>query len=109
VNGIVHETFQQAALELNLVTDVTDALVCFQQSLGMATPYELRCLFVSLTVAGARTVNGIVHETFRQAALELNLVLDVTDALVCFQQSLGMASPYELQCLFVSLTVAGIA
>jgi hypothetical protein len=32
------------------VTDVTDALVCFQQSLGMATPYELRCLFVSLTL-----------------------------------------------------------
>jgi hypothetical protein len=68
VNDILHETFQQATLELSLVTYVTDALVCFQQSLGMATPYELRCLFVSLTVAGARTVNGIVHETFQQAA-----------------------------------------
>ena len=56
VNGIVHDTFQRAALELNLVTDVTDALVCFQQSLGMATPYELRCLFVSLTIAGYPTL-----------------------------------------------------
>jgi hypothetical protein len=51
----------QAALELNLVTDVTDALICFQQSLGIAAPYELWCLFVSLTVAGYPTLPMIYN------------------------------------------------
>ena len=50
---------------MNLVTDVTDALVCFQQSLGMSTPAELRSLFASLTVNGFSTLiiydNEILH------------------------------------------------
>ena len=75
VNGTVFETFQQAALELNLVTDVTDALICFQQSLGMTTPYELRCLFVSLTVAGFPTL-PIYHNDELRRELMLDWLID---------------------------------
>ena len=75
VNGIVHDTFQRAALELNLVTDVTDALVCFQQSLGMATPYELRCLFVSLTIAGYPTLPIYNNDDLRRE-LMLDWLID---------------------------------
>ena len=45
---------------------------------------------VSATIITARTINGTIYSTFQQAALELNLVTDVTDVIICFQQSLGM-------------------
>jgi hypothetical protein len=62
----VFPTFQQAALELNLVTDINDALICFQQSLGMATPHELRSLFASLTVNGFPTLTIYNNENLRR-------------------------------------------
>ena len=66
INNIVFPTFQQAALELNLVTDINDALICFQQSLGMATPHELRSLFASLTVNGFPTLTIYNNEILRR-------------------------------------------
>ena len=41
-----------------------------------------------ISFIGARTVNGTVCTTFQKAALELNLVTDMNDAMICFQQSL---------------------
>ena len=65
INGTVYSAFQQAAKELNLVTAVTDLIICFQQSLGMSTRAELRSLFASLTVNGFSTLliydNEILH------------------------------------------------
>ena len=58
---------------------------------------------VSATIITARTINGTISSTFQQAALELNLVTDVTDVIICFQQSLGMSTPAELSSLFASL------
>ena len=51
---------------------------------------------VSATIITARTINGTIYSTFQQAALELNLVTDVTDVIICSQQSLGMSIPAEL-------------
>ena len=45
---------------------------------------------VSATIITARTINGTIYSTFQQAALELNLVTDLIDVIICFQQSLGM-------------------
>ena len=66
VNGILYPTFQQAALERNLVTDVNDALICFQQSLGLATPHELRSLFSILTINGFPTLIIYNNELMRK-------------------------------------------
>ena len=60
---------------------------------------------VSATIITARTINGTIYSTFQQAALELNLVTDVRDVIICFQQSLGMSTPAELSSLFASLKV----
>ena len=56
VNSTICSTYQQAALEMNLITDVNDARICFQQSLGLSTPHELRGLFTSLTTSGFPTL-----------------------------------------------------
>ena len=47
VNGVQHDTFQQAAIAMILETGLNDAVLCFEQSIGLATLHELRCLFAT--------------------------------------------------------------
>ena len=56
---------------------MNDAMICFQQSLGLATPYELRCLFASLTVNGFPTLIIFDNDILRR-----ELMLDwLTDGM----------------------------
>lgn len=56
VNGIFHDTFQEAAHARLLVVDSNEALQCFRDSMAlMASSRELRALFVTLTLHGFPT------------------------------------------------------
>lgn len=69
VNGTIYPTFQQAAIRLNLVTDLNDVTVCFEQSINIATPHELRCLFATLTVNGFPTLTIWYNENHKHQLL----------------------------------------
>ena len=70
VDRTIYPTFQQAALRLNLVTDLNDATVCFEQSINVATPHELS-FFATLTVNGFSTLAIWYNENHK-----LQLLLD---------------------------------
>ena len=56
VDGYHCESFQEAAIERNLINESTEALNCFHESMVVCTPAELRNLFVMLTVNGHQTL-----------------------------------------------------
>ena len=60
--------------KFNLVTDLNDATVCFEQSINIATPHELRCLFATLTVNGFPTLAIWYNENHKH-----QLLLDCLD------------------------------
>ena len=70
INGVQHNTFQHAAIAMMLETDLNDAVLCFEQSIGSPTLHELRCLFAALTINGFPTLgiwyhNGLKRELLR--------------------------------------------
>ena len=51
INGIVHETFQEAAIVLGLFTDQNEAQYAIQEAINtLATPCQLCQLFVHLLI-----------------------------------------------------------
>ena len=56
VNGIVHSTFQTAAVARGYVSDENEALWAFNSVVAMSTPAELRATLVMLTVEGYPTL-----------------------------------------------------
>ena len=52
VNNVEYPTFQQAAIERGYVSDVTEALLCFNEVKITLTPPQLRSLFVTMTLQG---------------------------------------------------------
>ena len=57
-------------IAMMLETDLNDAVLCFEQSIGLATLHELRCLFAALTINGFPTLgiwyhNGLKRELLR--------------------------------------------
>ena len=71
INGVTYNTFQLAAVAANLVTDLTVARECFQQSIGFSTPSALRGLFATLTVQGYPTL-----PVYQDPALKYRLLQD---------------------------------
>ena len=56
VNGVVHSTFQTAAVARGYVSDENEALWAFNSVVAMSTPAELRATLVMLTVEGYPTL-----------------------------------------------------
>jgi hypothetical protein len=54
---VSYDTFQQAAIARGYVSDVTDALLCFNESRYILTEQQLRSLFVNMTLQGYVTIN----------------------------------------------------
>ena len=69
VNGVQHDTFQQAAIAMMLGTDLNDAVLCFEQSIGSPTLHELRCLFAALTINGFPTLGIWYHDGLKRELL----------------------------------------
>lgn len=76
VNGNIYETFQEAAIERNLINESTEALNCFYESMVVSTPEELRNLFVMLTVNGHQTLCIFNNAEARRAMCD-----DLKDAI----------------------------
>ena len=57
VRHIEYPTFQEAAIECGLVSDVTEALDCFNEVKDTLTPGQLRSLFVTMTLQGYVTTH----------------------------------------------------
>jgi len=55
----------------------------------------------------ARTVNGVLFQTFQEAALARNLVEGENEAKVAFQWATLHSSPPELRTLFAIMTTQG--
>ena len=54
VDGITYTSFASSAKDLGIFTDVTEAQICMEEAVGdFCTPYQLKCLFVTLVVQGA--------------------------------------------------------
>lgn len=66
--------------------------------------YYLRLLLIHLrgieSWEAFRTVNGIVHHTFRAAAIALGLLEDSRDLELALDEAKELRSPYSLRCLF---------
>ena len=62
VDGIVHATFQTAAVARGYVTDENEALLAFHSVILLSTPAELRALLVLMTVEGFPTLCIIQNE-----------------------------------------------
>jgi hypothetical protein len=56
-NYVEYNTFQESAVARGYVSDVTEALLCFNESREISTPMELRSLFVTMTLQGYNTIN----------------------------------------------------
>ena len=70
VRHIEYPTFQEAAIERGLVSDVTEALDCFNEVKDTLTPGQLRSLFVTMTLQGYVTThiyNDNVNKTLMYA------------------------------------------
>ena len=50
INGIVYQTFQEAAVACGLVNDQNEVITCFMDILYISTPLEKRSLFLVLTL-----------------------------------------------------------
>ena len=59
MDGIVHATFQTAAVARGYVTDENEALLAFHSVILLSTPAELRALLVLMTVEGFPTLSII--------------------------------------------------
>ena len=70
INGTVYPSFQAAAVAANLVTDLTVARECFDQSIGLSTPQALRGLFITLTINGYPTLSFYNDERYRRLLLQ---------------------------------------
>jgi hypothetical protein len=56
VNGVICSTFQEAAVKSGLITDVTEAMICYKETADSgASSYELICLFITMTLEGFPT------------------------------------------------------
>ena len=51
------ETFQEACVARGLCTDITEAIIAFQESVIFCSPAELRAFFVLLTIQGFPTLH----------------------------------------------------
>ena len=56
-NGVLFDTFQEAAYANNIVDDKDECLKCLLENIIFCTPYELRALFAILTSQGFATLN----------------------------------------------------
>ena len=70
INETVYPSFQAAAVAANLVTDLTVARECFDQSIGLSTPQALRGLFITLTINGYPTLSVYNDERYRRLLLQ---------------------------------------
>ncbi|KAH9094889.1 hypothetical protein Ae201684P_022207 [Aphanomyces euteiches] len=52
-----------------------------------------------------RTVNGVVHPTFKSAALALGFLENDEEWLTCMREATETATPYELRTLFASILI----
>lgn len=60
----------------------------------------------ALSFLDARTINGVVYETFQEAAIALGLFADQNEAQYAIQEAINtLATPQQLQQLFVHLLV----
>jgi ABC-type multidrug transport system fused ATPase/permease subunit len=71
VDGIIYGTFQLAAIKRGLCTDINEAQQCFADAIRYSTPYELRGLFVTMTLQGFPT-HCIWENTEQHQALKLD-------------------------------------
>jgi hypothetical protein len=55
----------------------------------------------------AKTVNGVVYDTFQAAAIARGLYSDNTEAIMCYTEALTHSTPYQLRSLLVRLTLQG--
>ena len=70
INGTLYPTFQAAAVAANLVSDITVARECFDQSIGFSTPAALRGLFATLTINGYPTLCIYNDNTYKNLLLQ---------------------------------------
>ena len=70
INNTLYPTFQAAAVAANLVTDLTIARECFDQSVGLSTPQALRGLFATLTINGYPTLCIYNDERYKHLLLQ---------------------------------------
>ena len=66
VKYISYQTFQEAAVKRGLVSDETEAIDCFNESIQISTPPLLRQLFVTMTLQGFTTINIYNDERLRK-------------------------------------------
>jgi hypothetical protein len=57
VDGTNYKSFQAAAVARRLVTNVDEALCCYNDASAFSTPHELRMLFVTLSLQGFATLS----------------------------------------------------
>jgi PIF1-like helicase len=70
VDGIEYDTFQEAAIALDLVTELDECAVCFEQTVNDgASSAELISLFVSMTLEGFPTQAVYANDNYRDHML----------------------------------------
>jgi hypothetical protein len=71
VNGVEYPTFQSAAVAAKLVINQNEADICIKNSIeNGSTPYELRSMFVSLTINGFATLQIYIDDFMREKMSE---------------------------------------
>ena len=70
VNGTIHETFADAARELNLVEDDQEWTRCLEEASQTHMPFEMRNLFVSILIHCGPNQPVELWESFRDAMAE---------------------------------------
>jgi len=70
VNGVLHKTFQHAAIAMGLCADIKECQHCFREALVFSTASELRYLFIMLSVQGFPTLHIFEDAENRRRLME---------------------------------------
>jgi len=66
---------------------------------------QLLILYETFSFIQLRTINGIVYQTFQEAAVACGLVNDQNEVITCFMDILYISTPSGKRSLFLVLTL----
>ena len=71
VDGVLHPTFQNACIALNLFSDETEAEYCFTEAIeSLHTPYQLQLLLIHMLSNNCITTPAIIWNKFQEPLFE---------------------------------------
>jgi hypothetical protein len=71
VDGVIHTSFQEACIALNLFSDETEAEYCFNEAVeSLRTPYQMRILFVHMLTNSCIATPASIWMRFQQPLSE---------------------------------------